>query len=1272
MKDEGDENENPATSRRTSATAADEDAAAGSSTSTAKASSKPTAGSSRCASDGPVENNVNNNNNGNNNNNNDGAMSASAAAAVAAAAVAAMFDKTPILEALHAESTRCYHHCHDSSGSSRTRQSTTTKGQQQQQQQQPSLPSSVKDCFRYRSLPRPVVKRILQRHGGGGGSSSARGGVGGASSPSPPSLTMQDLQLSNASLLSGLMSLKRHAAAQIRRGGNGSGSGNSSSLCANDDDDDDNNNKNNNNNARYATPMPSSMWYVARLSTATDFLQLLLEHDPAKDCTGPQKEAGGDTEAAKNQMAVRLVQCLVGFVASCREVQQQQQEVEVAARGAKQTTDDNGGDDDDRDGGSDDGSSGDCDYYTDRGASTSFRVEHVALFAYKTLLLLQNHYVHAKPFLLSPAWKGLAELLSVTMTTTTTKPSSSNGNQSLIPSSFLSHELVRETASSLVGYLKEGTESTIVQMHRGLTDNKVDQQQQNASLSLQLKILGFLVLRLTTFLPTIMANLPSSSATEEEENTVDEELSSSLPIDRIVYQLSSVLCLLNGIESLFEAAFGRNSQQLQKRPYRQLATKVEKCLLGAIFSNGTGDGSNDDNNAPRSDEYFASCARCFLRILLRAKPLQMWTGAASGNENNNMNDSKDDRYIVLQAFAIGKTTLLAQILQRVVVTDVDSTIEAMGAKNDVTTETSARGTNVRFWSEQDVETILNLCQGLIFDGLPSVCDMLRSNKDAGSSGGLELFKKSTRLVARTLLLCETTLLPRCITVNSQPGQNGFHRFLISWLAVPLLHFASSGTPMSDDGARPNNNQPLHPLSTELAVYILHIHVQGICASMCEKRKSNKDGEAGAAVPLLSLLVKLLLHKHTRTAFRANIAYFVVGLSKDSATRGVIQNLFVRQFAKVLEKHAREYGDISNKTRRKKRKRSSTQASHRFGAEDLQLIFWVACELGHRVPGLDNIPLPCLRHGRSAPERNSKRDLEYASFCISVAAISLSAGGKGTVEELGNVIRIWDPISSPIQDDKDSRSLPPDTVAGLGVSVFRYLRLWCGSASKHPQLSGEAVSLICNLLSRSSSQPQSLLPWRESSPVLFEAISALSSVGNIIQQNTASPVLQDLTRSFHALLSSEHWPIRSFALSAFASFSSTIPVTHKSVLPSCLPKAMRKPFQGRLQNNLDVEPEVLARIHMKSCRYFILSSGSRIYSDNRLLPVSNSYHIPSGSFLLSMPTQGGRSAVVIFPPGDQSLVDIQYMLGNKEQAVKKVHRTVALGDGSCKLLLQDHP
>jgi len=143
---------------------------------------------------------------------------------------------------------------------------------------------SVRDCLRYRSLPRPEVKRILKDDDG------AR---------RAQRLSLSDLRVSSASLLATLIDLKRRAIESIDSANT---LDSSPSSCSR-----------------------STLWYVSRLSTATSFIQLLLEYGDNR----PDREENAELEATakvnreaeRNKMVMQLVRGLVGFCCSCLERQ---------------------------------------------------------------------------------------------------------------------------------------------------------------------------------------------------------------------------------------------------------------------------------------------------------------------------------------------------------------------------------------------------------------------------------------------------------------------------------------------------------------------------------------------------------------------------------------------------------------------------------------------------------------------------------------------------------------------------------------------------------------------------------------------------------------------------------------------------------------------------------------------------------------------------------------------------------------------------------------
>ena len=92
-------------------------------------------------------------------------------------------------------------------------------------------------------------------------------------------------------------------------------------------------------------------------------------------------------------------------------------------------------------------------------------------------------------------------------------------------------------------------------------------------------------------------------------------------------------------------------------------------------------------------------------------------------------------------------------------------------------------------------------------------------------------------------------------------------------------------------------------------------------------------------------------------------------------------------------------------------------------------------------------------------------------------------------------------------------------------------------------------------------------------------------------------------------------------------------------------------------------------------------GSSIFPSS----TSSTMVIAPGSYFMRMPSQGGREALVIFPPGEQSLQDIRYMLGlpdndnNDDEAnnnppafptnnIQSVKRISEMRDGGAKVSL----
>jgi hypothetical protein len=146
-----------------------------------------------------------------------------------------------------------------------------------------------------------------------------------------------------------------------------------------------------------------------------------------------------------------------------------------------------------------------------------------------------------------------------------------------------------------------------------------------------------------------------------------------------------------------------------------------------------------------------------------------------------------------------------------------------------------------------------------------------------------------------------------------------------------------------------------------------------------------------------------------------------------------------------------------------------------------------------------------------------------------------------------------------------------------------------------------------------------------------------------------------------LLSSEFWAFRVYALSALLNFVPKIPTVHKSFVRKCFPSKIQPMMQSRLRKTIICEKQNLAKFEqeLKPSRKGILirENTTNIFS------IRNSAVIPF------------REAIVIFPPGNESLEDIKCRLcpesDNNEAGptVQLVHNAKLLHEGGCKLVLQ---
>lgn len=145
------------------------------------------------------------------------------------------------------------------------------------------------------------------------------------------------------------------------------------------------------------------------------------------------------------------------------------------------------------------------------------------------------------------------------------------------------------------------------------------------------------------------------------------------------------------------------------------------------------------------------------------------------------------------------------------------------------------------------------------------------------------------------------------------------------------------------------------------------------------------------------------------------------------------------------------------------------------------------------------------------------------------------------------------------------------------------------------------------------------------------------------------------------------------------FGTTLDVAHKQVLRPCLPDPCLELFQCRISKKVWADKrmghvekdEIALTVRENDNLAMLCHSGTEPVKG--LFATVASISIVPGSYFLEMTTQGGRTAHVLFPPGPQSLEDIEYMLGAAAESppIHTLKRVLVspLGGAKCLLTLQ---
>jgi len=199
---------------------------------------------------------------------------------------------------------------------------------------------------------------------------------------------------------------------------------------------------------------------------------------------------------------------------------------------------------------------------------------------------------------------------------------------------------------------------------------------------------------------------------------------------------------------------------------------------------------------------------------------------------------------------------------------------------------------------------------------------------------------------------------------------------------------------------------------------------------------------------------------------------------------------------------------------------------------------------------------------------------------------------------------------------------------------------------------------------------------------FEALSLLGSIGKAIPSASPERTLQEIRQAFVGFLSTNDWAITSLGISSVISFGLDLNQSHRQILPLCLPKIILGLFQSRASGKIWRGVDVDGKLKASEEEVFVVAHRmtdqlNRYHSAEKksltdILPLTITSTITPGSYILEMPTQHDRTAMIIFRPGPESLEDIQYMMGGmggKQIPTTMFKRAISTPGGCFKLLLQ---
>jgi len=833
----------------------------------------------------------------------------------------------------------------------------------------------------------------------------------------------------------------------------------------------------------------------------------------------------------------------------------------------------------------------------------SYHAPQVVTFLVAFLLRTKSLFLTHRPDLLCALWKTLEALF---------RPLASQLAPELLQDALQGLvAIVKDFLQQVVGLLTATTGGLPIHMHPR-----------------QIKLASFFMTRMFTVLKIAM------EYNQRLEDFVMKEI------------LSLMLCL-RGIPTA--AVNHRHPSFDFLNACHKIATKAEKCISCLVMQ------ANTKNDV--ADQVGIQFQRVHVKLLLGLKH-----STEHAITYNLPATSKASR-LLKDAFYIGKMETLSNALLQILHQPITS--------EDV----------LSFWNEEaTVNLVLTVCEHLLFENLPTIHHLFASQALLGAKMSEtavtapldQLLHNCLRCVSDALFHCETRA--PCMTTNIDRGAASLHRLVMRWLL-----------PVNDNK---QSTVLQHPLTRECVHAVIEFHAI---------RLSQIQSDSCIQCPsFVVLMVKLLFDARTRTCHRSALAVVLRNLLKSSAPVSRQLQSCIR--AEYVTKIRLKFDLIRRKRNRngkdKKENRSSPSNNKKWSSEDARIVGTVLSRLPSSI--IPNLAVDIERFHLQIKSftgencRSKKLGLRTANTAILVLALLEAihredpANLKNDVSDGMDFAEVQHAVASwylslwkKASADGKSQHMDPKqliVLASLGRSLLRLLKTNCERKSKAPLLTETQTNLVFELLQTVTGKAiLSVIAASSSSNgtslahLVWEATKLLGCIVNGFPTANADHVFQGVIEIVCNLLVPETcWSYQALVIGSLHAFSSSLPKTQSHLLSTCLRKKRHKSLlqcrikgfafeyekssqqEGSKKSSSKRAFSSILELLNRCSRDLEHASGVMAIPRSLTAGSTNALSISLGSYFLTMPTQDGRKAIVIFPPEESSLADIWHMMAAAEQ------------------------